>query len=330
MTARDSQHPHIASAGGNHRTHCQVFRRCEVTKNQPVIANGTSDDEELENRNGENDIISNAALEFDALNELVSFTTDGKKKFAVFHTIVELLEILLDKACSSSGASTMPDFQSLTRCLTDVDHAALTSNSFEFLKVLIEEEINLDSIPSILQMLINMNKSFENFFSTQFCELMLAAGSPEIVKFYFRVFFKLETQLHPLSVTQHIIMYIPKLLQWCPRPTLGLLKDCLRSVDVTTWAVQNLDVWVKQFLIAENNYRLRFEASDILMKLVPDNAQLYNYWTSYVDKFNVPEKQFFDHVEAILAVIHKFLKHSLKMLKEFPSLTMGMSYPQIA
>ena len=92
-------------------------------------------------------------------------TFQGKKKSAVFHNIVEVLEILLDKASSSSGASTMRDFQSLTRCLTDVDHAALTSNSFEFLKVLIEEEINLDSVSSILQMLIRMNKSFENFVS---------------------------------------------------------------------------------------------------------------------------------------------------------------------
>ena len=119
-------------------------------------------------------------------------------------------------------------------------------------------------------------------------------------------------------MTQHIINYIPKLLQWCARPTLGLLKDCARSVHVTTWALQNLDVWVKQFLIAENNYRLRFEAAEILMMLVPDYAQLYKYWKSYVDKFNVPE--------ATLAVILKILKHLLNMLEEFPSLTMGMSY----
>ena len=115
----------------------------------------------------------------------------------------------------------MRDFQILTRCLTDVNHAALTSNSFEFLKVLIEEEINLDSVSSILQMLIRMNTSFENFITVRFCELILAAGSLEIVKPYFRVLAEPETQLHPLSVTQHIIKYIPKLLQWCHRPTLG-------------------------------------------------------------------------------------------------------------
>ena len=170
----------------------------------------------------------------------------------------------------------MRDFQILTRCLTDVDHAALTSNSFEFLKVLIEEEIILDSVSSILQMLIRMNKNFENFITVQFCEMFLAAGSLEIVKLYFRVLAKPETQLHSLSVTQYIIKYIPKLLQWCHRPTLGLHKDCARSVHVTTWALQNLDVWVKQFLIAENNYRVRIEAAEILMMLVPDNAQLYN------------------------------------------------------
>ena len=212
----------------------KFFLVVKLQNNQPVNANGTSDDEELENGNGENDIISSAVLKFDALNELLSFTTDRKKKSAVFHNIVELLEILLDNVCSSSGASTMRDFQSLTRCLTDVDHAALTSNSFEFLKILIEEEINLDSVSSILQMLIRMNKSFENFIPVQFCELILAAGSPENVKPYFRVLPKLETQLHPLSVTRHIIKYIPKLLQWCPRPTLGLLKGCARSVHVTT------------------------------------------------------------------------------------------------
>ena len=61
------------------------------------------------------------------------------------------------------------------------------------------------------------------------------------------------------------------------------------------------------------------------MMLVPDNAQLYNYWKSYVDMFNVPETHSFDHDEATLAVIHKILKHMLNMLEEFPSLTMGMS-----
>ena len=166
----------------------KFFFDVKLQKNQPVKANGTSDDEELENGNGENDITSSAALEFDALNELLSFTTDGKKKSTVFHNIVELLEILLDRACSSSGASTMRGFQSLTRCLTDVDHAALTSNSFEFHKVLIEEEINLDTVSSIFQMLIRMNKNFENFIPLRFCELILAAGSLEIVKPYFRVF----------------------------------------------------------------------------------------------------------------------------------------------
>ena len=221
----------------------------------------------------------------------------------------------------------MRDFQILTRCLTDVDHAALTSSSFEFLKVLIEEGINLDTVSSILQMLIRMNKSFEKFIPVQFYELMmLAAGSPEIVKPYFRVLAKLETQLHPLSVTEHLIKYIPKLLQCCPRPTLGLLKDCARSVHVTTWALQNLDVSVKQFLIAENNYTVRFEAAEILMMLVPLNAQLYNNWKSYVDKFNVPEEHSFDYEEATLAVMHKILKHLLNMLEEFPSLTMGMSF----
>ena len=192
--------------------------------------------------------------------------------------------------------------------------------------MLIEEKTNLDSVSSILQKLIRMNNSFENFIPLRFCELILAAGSPEIVKPYFRVLAKLETQLHPLSVTQHIIKYIPKLRQWCPRPTLGLLKDYARSVHVTTWALQNLDVWVKQSLIAENNYRVRFEAAEILMMLVPDGAQLYNYWKSYVDKFNVPEKHSFDHDEATLAVLHKMLKHLLNMLEEFPSLTMGMSF----
>ena len=171
-----------------------------------------------------------------------------------------------------------------------------------------------------------MNKNFEKFIPVMFCELILAAGSLEIVKPYFRVLAKLETQLHLLSVTQHIIKYIPKLLQWCPRPTLGLLKDCARSVHVTTWASQNLDVLVKQFLIAENNYRVRFEDAEILMMLVPDNAQLYIYWKSYVDKFNVPEKHSFDHGEATLAVIQKILKHSPNFLEKFPSLTMGMSF----
>ena len=128
-------------------------------------------------------------------------------------------------------------FQSLTRCLPDVDHAALTSNSFEFLKLLFEEEINLDSVSSIPQLLIRMNKSFENFIPVRnnsfiLCELILAAESHEIVNPYFRVLAKLKTQLHPLSVTQHIIKYTPKLLQWCPRPTLGLVKDCARSVHV--------------------------------------------------------------------------------------------------
>ena len=89
----------------------------------------------------------------------------------------------------------MRDFQSLTRCLTDVDHAALTSISFEFFKVLIGEEIKLDSVFSTLQMLIRMKKSFENFIPVQFYELILAAGSPEIVKTYFPVFAKLETLL---------------------------------------------------------------------------------------------------------------------------------------
>ena len=241
-------------------------------------------------------------------------------------TYIFTLEILLDKACSRSGASTIRNFQSLTRCLTDVDHAALTSNSFEFLKVLIEEEINLDSISSIRQMLIRMNKSFEKFIPVRFCELILAAGSPEIVKLYFRVLAKLETQLHPLSLTQHIIKYIPKLLQWCPRPTLGLLKDWARSVHVTTWALQNLDVWVKQFLIAENNYSVSLEAAEILMMLIPDNAQLYKYWKSYVEKFNVLEKHSFDHDKATLAVIHKILNPLLNMLEEFPSLTGGKSF----
>ena len=170
----------------------KFFLDVRLQRNQPVNAKGTSGDDKFENGNGEIDIFSSAALEFDSLNKLLSFTTDGKKKSAVFHNILELLEILLDKAGSSSGASTMQDFQSLTRCLTDVDHAALTSNSFEFLKVLIEEELNLDSVSSILQMLIRMNKSFENFIPMYFCELLLAAGSPEIVKPYFRVLAKLE------------------------------------------------------------------------------------------------------------------------------------------
>ena len=173
----------------------KFFLDVQLQKNQPVNANGTSDDEKLGNGNGENDIISSAAFEFDALNELLSFTTDGKKKSAVFHNIVEFLEILLVNAYSSSGASTMRDFQSLTRCLNDVDHAALTSNSFELLKVPVEEEINLDSVSSILQMLIRMNKSFENFIPVQFCELILAAGSPKCVKPCFRVLAKPETQL---------------------------------------------------------------------------------------------------------------------------------------
>ena len=175
-------------------------------------------------------------------------------------------------------------------------------------------------------MLIRINKRFENFISVRFCELILAAGSPEIVKPYFRVLAKLETQLHPLSVTQHIIKYIPKLLQWCPRPNLGLLKNCARSVHVTTWALRKLDVWVKQCLIAESKYRVRFEAAEFLMMLVPDNAQLYNYWKSYADKFNVPEKHSFDHDEATLAVIHKILNRLLNLFEEFPSLTMGMSF----
>ena len=67
----------------------------------------------------------------------------------------------------------MQDFQSLTRCLTDVDHAAVTSNSFEFLKVLIEGQISLDSVSSILQMLIRMNKSIENFIPVRFCKFAL-------------------------------------------------------------------------------------------------------------------------------------------------------------
>ena len=54
----------------------KFFLDVKLQKNQPANANGTSDDEELENGNGENDIISSAALEFDALNELLSFTTD--------------------------------------------------------------------------------------------------------------------------------------------------------------------------------------------------------------------------------------------------------------
>ena len=224
----------------------------------------------------------------------------------------------------------MRDFQSLTRCLTDVDHAALTTNNFEFLKVLIEEEINLDSVPSILQMLIRLSKSFENFIPVRFCELILVAGSPKIVKPYFRVLVKLETQLHPLSVTQNIIKYFPKLLQWCTRLTQGLLKDCARSVHVTTWALHKLVVCVKQFLIAENNYRVRFEAAEILMMLFPDNAQFYNYWKSYVDNFNRPEKHSFDHDEATLAVIQKILKHLLNVLEEFPSLTMGKSFQKRA
>ena len=62
------------------------------------------------------------------------------------------------------------------------------------------------------------------------------------------------------------------------------------------------------------------------MMLVPDNAQLYNYWKSYVDKFNVPEKDSCDHDEATLAVIQKILKHLLNMLEEYPSLTMGISF----
>ena len=160
-----------------------------------------------------------------------------------------------------------------------------------------------------------MNQSIKNFIPVRFCELILVAGSPEIVKPYFRVLAKLETQQHPLSVTQRIIKYIPKLLQWCPRPTLGLLEDCARSVHVTTWALQNLDVWEKQLLIGENNYTVRFEAAEILMMLVPDNAQLYNYWKSYVDKFNVPEKHSCDHDEATLFAIHKILKHLLNMLE---------------
>ena len=62
------------------------------------------------------------------------------------------------------------------------------------------------------------------------------------------------------------------------------------------------------------------------MMLAPDNAQLYNYWKSYFDKFKVPEKHSFDHDEAPLAVIHMILKYSLNMLEEFSSLTMGMSF----
>ena len=57
----------------------KFFFDVKLQKNEPVNSNGTSDDEELEHGNGENDIISSGALEFDALNELLSFTTDGKK-----------------------------------------------------------------------------------------------------------------------------------------------------------------------------------------------------------------------------------------------------------
>ena len=88
---------------------------------------------------------------------------------------MELLELLLDKSCSttgsSGGSSSQPsgsggrDFQDLTRCLNETDIGALTSNNYEFLKILIEEEINLDSVSSILQMLIRMDKNFENFVS---------------------------------------------------------------------------------------------------------------------------------------------------------------------
>ncbi len=83
----------------------------------------------------------------------------------MFHNIVELLELLLDKACSSSGGTSGRDFQDLSRCLSEADVGAMACNNYEFLKVLIEEEINLDSVSSILQMLIRMNKSFENFVS---------------------------------------------------------------------------------------------------------------------------------------------------------------------
>ena len=94
------------------------------------------------------------------------FSLQGKKKSAVFHNIVELIELLLDKSCAlgaTSGSGSNRDFQDLARCLAETDMGALTSNNYEFLKILIEEEINLDSVSSILQMLVRMDKNFENF-----------------------------------------------------------------------------------------------------------------------------------------------------------------------
>ena len=72
------------------------------------------------------------------------------------------------------------------------------------------------------------------------------------------------------------------------------------------WALNNLELWVKQFLIVENNYRVRFEAAEILMMLIPDSGHMYNYWKSYVDKFNLPDStRSFDHDERVTVVLHK-------------------------
>ena len=77
---------------------------------------------------------------------------------------------------------------------------------------------------------------------------------------------------------------------------------------MVNWALNNLDLWVKQFLIAENNYRVRFEAAEVLMMLIPDSGHLYNYWKSCVDKFSLPDSNkngTVQYEERVLTVVHK-------------------------
>ncbi|CAG2161635.1 unnamed protein product [Oppiella nova] len=205
--------------------------------------------------------------------------------------------------------------------LSDRDYESIASGkSFPFLQQQIRDNINLRQTCNLICSLCRWNDHFSllivNMLFTSITRIPDSSGP----------FFKILSMLVEIGITPGlqpfsnlILPRIWEIAEQTPLQTLEWLTGQVpRNKVANAWVLGQVDSWILYFLVAHSNMRVRSNAAQLLISLVPNNSFRQNYRPSRPFPYaGVKEYDFSSEAVLIVDQIYNILLQLLKRIKQY-------------
>ncbi|CAG2106043.1 unnamed protein product, partial [Medioppia subpectinata] len=205
--------------------------------------------------------------------------------------------------------------------LSDRDYESIASGkSFPFLQQQIRDNINLRQTCNLICSLCRWNDHFSlliiNMMFTSITRIPDSSGP----------FFKILSMLVEIGITPGlqpfsnlILPRIWEIAEQTPLQTLEWLTGQVpRNKVANAWVLQSMDSWILYFLVTHSNMRVRSNAAQLLISLVPNNSFRQNYRPSRPFPYTgVKEYDFSSEAVIIVDQIYNILLQLLKRVKQY-------------